>query len=110
MAARFLVFFFFHYRLVASLNGFLLISDLIVYSEISVKTKTFNMLAIRNLLRNNQVVKNVVQQRNMSGIAVPARNKVSKGEMFFLASSMAIAWLAIPAWVLVNLKHYRDKN
>lgn len=37
------------------------------------------MLAIRNLLRNNQVVKNVVQQRNMSGIAVPARNKVSKG-------------------------------
>ncbi|CAH2083436.1 unnamed protein product [Euphydryas editha] len=68
------------------------------------------MLAIRNLFKSNQVVKNVVQQRNMSGIAVPARNKISKGETFFLASSMVVAWLAIPAWVLVNLKHYRDKN
>lgn len=38
------------------------------------------MLAIRNLLKvNNQILKNVAQQRNMSVIATPSRNKVSKG-------------------------------
>lgn len=38
------------------------------------------MLAIRNLLKvNNQIFKNVAQQRNMSVIATPARKKISMG-------------------------------
>ncbi|CAH2065200.1 unnamed protein product, partial [Iphiclides podalirius] len=69
------------------------------------------MLAIRSLFRNNaQLIKNVAQQRNMSAIAVPARSKVSKGEVIFLAGLMFVGWCAVPAWVLVNLKHYRDKE
>ncbi|KAG6465195.1 hypothetical protein O3G_MSEX014992 [Manduca sexta] len=70
------------------------------------------MLGLRSVLSktNSLVVKNVIQQRNMSAIATPARNKVSKGEVIFLASLMVIGWSAIPAWVLVNIKHYRDKE
>ncbi|CAH0404028.1 unnamed protein product [Chilo suppressalis] len=69
------------------------------------------MFAIRNLVRSNaQLAKNVAQVRNMSVTATPARNKVSKGELIVLASMMVIGWSAIPAWVLVNIKHYRDKN
>ncbi|KAA2238150.1 hypothetical protein F0L68_41560, partial [Solihabitans fulvus] len=66
------------------------------------------MFGIRNLLRaNNQIFKNVSQQRNMSVICTPPRNKVSRGEMIFLAGRMVVGWSAIPAWVLVNIKHYR---
>ncbi|CAH0731134.1 unnamed protein product, partial [Brenthis ino] len=69
------------------------------------------MFAIRNLIRpTQQFAKNAVQARNMSGIAIPARNKITRGETIFLAGSMVVVWLAIPAWVLVNIKHYRDKN
>ncbi|CAG5000133.1 unnamed protein product [Parnassius apollo] len=69
------------------------------------------MLAIRSLMRNNaQIYNNVAQQRKMSAIAIPARSKVTKGEMIFLASTMFVGWCAIPAWVLVNLKNYRDKE
>ncbi|CAK1592301.1 unnamed protein product [Parnassius mnemosyne] len=69
------------------------------------------MLAIRTLIRNNtQIYKNVAQQRKMSATAVPARSRVTKGEMIFLASTMVVGWCAIPAWVLVNLKNYRDKE
>ncbi|KOB78631.1 Uncharacterized protein OBRU01_01903 [Operophtera brumata] len=68
------------------------------------------MLAIRNLIKvNNQILKNVAQQRNMSVIATPARNKVSKGEQVLLATLMVIGWSAVPAWVLVNIKHYRGE-
>ncbi|CAB3258286.1 unnamed protein product [Arctia plantaginis] len=66
------------------------------------------MLAVRNLLRTNpQVIRNAVQQRNMSVIAVPARNKVSTGEVIFLSALMVIGWSAIPAYVLINIKNYR---
>ncbi|CAG9119969.1 hypothetical protein JYU34_007964 [Plutella xylostella] len=69
------------------------------------------MLAIRNLLRvTPQVSRNVVQQRSMSAISTPARNKVSKGELLFLSAAMVIGWTAIPAWVLVNIKNYRSKD
>ncbi|CAG4974101.1 unnamed protein product [Colias eurytheme] len=65
------------------------------------------MIAIRSLLKTPQVAKNAVQVRNMSGIAIPARNKVSKAELITLSLGMVIGWLSIPAWVLVNMKHYR---
>ncbi|KAI5637171.1 cytochrome oxidase c subunit VIII domain-containing protein [Phthorimaea operculella] len=68
------------------------------------------MLAIRSLLRNN-VVRNVAQQqRNMSVTCVPARTKVSKGEMIVLASAMVIGWSVVPAWVLVNIKNYKHQE
>ncbi|CAH0602387.1 unnamed protein product [Chrysodeixis includens] len=69
------------------------------------------MFAARNLFKYNaQVLKNVAQQRNMSVISTPARNKVTKGEMIFLAGAMVIGWSAVPAWVLVNIKNYRNKE
>ncbi|XP_028160954.1 uncharacterized protein LOC114353239 [Ostrinia furnacalis] len=69
------------------------------------------MFALRSLVRSNaQFAKNVIPKRNMTVIATPARNKVSTGEIIFLSSLMVIGWSAIPAWVLVNIKHYRDKN
>uniref|UniRef100_S4P8E2 Cytochrome c oxidase polypeptide VIII n=1 Tax=Pararge aegeria TaxID=116150 RepID=S4P8E2_9NEOP len=68
------------------------------------------MFAIRSLLRTNtQFAKNAVQQRNMSAFAVPARNKISKGEVIFLAGMMVTGWLAIPTWVLLHMKQYREK-
>nr|BAM19352.1 unknown unsecreted protein [Papilio polytes] len=68
------------------------------------------MFAIRSLVKNNaQVLKNVAQQRNMSVVSIPARTKVTKGEMIFLSGLMLVSWCAIPAWVLVNLKHYRGE-
>ncbi|VVC90749.1 uncharacterized protein LOC126977920 [Leptidea sinapis] len=68
------------------------------------------MLAIRNLLKSSALAKNVVQQRNMSVIAVPARNKVSTGELLFLSAIMFVGWTSIPVYVLVNMKHYRSKE
>ncbi|CAK1553281.1 unnamed protein product [Leptosia nina] len=68
------------------------------------------MLSLRSLLKTSQVVKNVPQVRNMSVVCIPARNKVSKGEMIVLSSAMVFGWLFIPAWVLINMKNYRDKE
>ncbi|KAJ8704868.1 hypothetical protein PYW08_012188 [Mythimna loreyi] len=69
------------------------------------------MFAARKLFTANaQLLKNVAQHRNMSVIATPARNKISKGEMFVLISAMVIGWSIVPTWVLVNIKNYRNKE
>ncbi|CAG9577569.1 unnamed protein product [Danaus chrysippus] len=69
------------------------------------------MLGIRSLLKSNTpLIKNAVVQRNMSGLSTPARNKVTRGELIFLSGIMVVSWLSIPAYVLVNIKNYRDKN
>lgn len=59
------------------------------------------MLAIRNLLKvNNQILKNVAQQRNMSVIATPSRNKVSNGVSL---SSILIEFYILHKYFLVKL-------
>ncbi|KAJ8706621.1 hypothetical protein PYW07_012699 [Mythimna separata] len=69
------------------------------------------MFAVRKLFTANaQVLKNVAQTRNMSVIATPARNKITKGEMFALISAMVVGWSIVPCWVLVNIKNYRHKE
>uniref|UniRef100_A0A2H1WQB7 SFRICE_035225 n=1 Tax=Spodoptera frugiperda TaxID=7108 RepID=A0A2H1WQB7_SPOFR len=69
------------------------------------------MFAVRSLFKaNTQILKNVAQHRNMSVIATPARNKITKGEMGVLISAMILGWSAIPVWVLVNIKNYRNKE
>ncbi|CAH0698222.1 unnamed protein product [Spodoptera exigua] len=69
------------------------------------------MFAVRNLFKaNTQILKNVAQHRNMSVIATPARNKITKGEMGVLIVAMIAGWSAVPIWVLVNIKNYRTKE
>lgn len=42
------------------------------------------MFAVRSLFKaNTQILKNVAQHRNMSVIATPARNKITKGVSTF---------------------------
>lgn len=58
----------------------------------------YKMLAIRSLLRTNpQVLKNAVQQRNMSAIAVPARTRVSTGVSFLI--NFLLIFVILPVFI-----------
>ncbi|XP_028139844.1 uncharacterized protein LOC114334045 [Diabrotica virgifera virgifera] len=47
------------------------------------------------------------QVRNMSAISGPPKIKISSAEKFVHGIALAVGIVAVPAWVLVNIKHYR---
>ncbi|KAJ0184232.1 hypothetical protein K1T71_000655 [Dendrolimus kikuchii] len=77
-----------------------------------VATETSLRYAIQLITTASLVAKRrkATEQRNMSVVSTPARNKITKGETIFLASVMVLSWTAIPTWVLLNIKNYRDRE
>ncbi|CAH1101103.1 unnamed protein product [Psylliodes chrysocephalus] len=52
-------------------------------------------------------LQNIQQVRNMTVLSGPPQVKISTGEKLIHALALSAGILAIPGWVLVNIKHYR---
>lgn len=48
-----------------------------------------------------------VQKRNVSVVVGPATKHIPSGEKWALAATMMACFVATPAYILTNLKHYK---
>ncbi|CAG9840482.1 unnamed protein product [Diabrotica balteata] len=52
-------------------------------------------------------VQQLQQIRNMSAISGPPQVKISAAEKLAHGIALTVGIVTVPAWVLVNIKHYR---
>lgn len=65
------------------------------------------MFAARAARSVPQAQKLAQQVRNNSVLSGPPTVKISPMEKFAHGIIMTVAFMAVPSWVLVNIKHYR---